>query len=136
MWTITLVSQTSNLTQNVHLQSESPPVCTYSAGPDMIIEAPPSVIPPKKYCDITGLEVSLCFSCSQPQFSGSYHHADSCSFYTQAPYIDPKSRLRYHNAEVYELIRTFVRIPLEFWLDQSHMYWILFQFRFILRDPD
>ncbi|EFP88654.1 uncharacterized protein PGTG_14859 [Puccinia graminis f. sp. tritici CRL 75-36-700-3] len=46
----------------------------------MIIEAPPSVIPPKKYCDITGLE---------------------------APYIDPKSRLRYHNAEVYELIRTF-----------------------------
>ncbi|OAV99213.1 hypothetical protein PTTG_25485 [Puccinia triticina 1-1 BBBD Race 1] len=46
----------------------------------MMIEAPPSVIPPKKYCDITGLE---------------------------APYIDPKSRLRYHNAEVYELIRTF-----------------------------
>ncbi|KAA1097102.1 chromatin-remodeling complex subunit ies6 [Puccinia graminis f. sp. tritici] len=48
----------------------------------MIIEAPPSVIPPKKYCDITGLE---------------------------APYIDPKSRLRYHNAEVYELIRTFIK---------------------------
>ncbi|KAA1091666.1 chromatin-remodeling complex subunit ies6 [Puccinia graminis f. sp. tritici] len=61
----------------------------------MIIEAPPSVIPPKKYCDITGLE---------------------------APYIDPKSRLRYHNAEVYELIRTFVSSPFEFRLDQSHMY--------------
>ncbi|KAI9628097.1 hypothetical protein H4Q26_018207 [Puccinia striiformis f. sp. tritici PST-130] len=46
----------------------------------LVIEAPPSVIPPKKYCDITGLE---------------------------APYVDPKTRLRYHNAEVYELIRTF-----------------------------
>ncbi|PLW09785.1 hypothetical protein PCANC_19445 [Puccinia coronata f. sp. avenae] len=46
----------------------------------IIIEAPPSVIPPKKYCDITGLE---------------------------APYLDPKTRLRYHNAEVYELIRSF-----------------------------
>ncbi|KAG0145395.1 hypothetical protein CROQUDRAFT_658701, partial [Cronartium quercuum f. sp. fusiforme G11] len=44
------------------------------------IEAPPSLIPPKKYCDITGLE---------------------------APYVDPKTRLRYHNAEVYELIKTF-----------------------------
>lgn len=46
----------------------------------LVIEAPPSVIPPKKYCDVTGLE---------------------------APYVDPKTRLRYHNAEVYELIKTF-----------------------------
>ncbi|MBW0469453.1 hypothetical protein O181_009168 [Austropuccinia psidii MF-1] len=46
----------------------------------IVIEAPPSLIPPKKYCDITGLE---------------------------APYVDPKTRLRYHNAEVYELIKTF-----------------------------
>ncbi|KAI8449868.1 YL1 nuclear protein C-terminal domain-containing protein [Phakopsora pachyrhizi] len=48
----------------------------------MTIEAPPSVIPPRKYCDVTGLE---------------------------APYVDPKTRLRYHNSEVYELIKTFVR---------------------------
>ncbi|KAH9812095.1 YL1 nuclear protein C-terminal domain-containing protein [Melampsora americana] len=46
----------------------------------MTIEAPPSVIPLKKYCDITGLE---------------------------APYVDPKSSLRYHNVEVYELIKSF-----------------------------
>lgn len=50
----------------------------------MTIEAPPSVLPPKKYCDITGLD---------------------------APYIDPKSRLRYHNAEVYAILKTFVRLP-------------------------
>jgi len=75
-------------------QSQSQPVVSKRArrellgpvNPDvnynsyMIIEAPPSVIPPKKYCDITGLE---------------------------APYLDPKTQLRYHNAEVYELIRTF-----------------------------
>ncbi|KAI9092190.1 YL1 nuclear protein C-terminal domain-containing protein [Phlyctochytrium arcticum] len=43
------------------------------------IEAPPSFIPQKKYCDITGLE---------------------------APYTDPKTRLRYHNSDVYQFIRT------------------------------
>ncbi|KAJ9063491.1 Co-chaperone [Entomophthora muscae] len=47
------------------------------------LEAPPSLIPPKKYCDITGLE---------------------------APYLDPKTRLRYHSAEIYQVIKTF---PLE-----------------------
>lgn len=36
-------------------------------------EAPPSLRPSKKYCDVTGLE---------------------------APYTDPKSRLRYHNADI------------------------------------
>jgi INO80 complex subunit C len=28
---------------------------------------------------------------------------------SQAPYTDPKSNLRYHNAEIYALLRTFVR---------------------------
>ena len=42
------------------------------------IEAPPSVLPPKKYCDITGLE---------------------------AHYQDPKSRLRYHNSEIFRVVR-------------------------------
>ncbi|KAG0256762.1 hypothetical protein DFQ27_005517 [Actinomortierella ambigua] len=42
------------------------------------IEALPSMIPPKKYCDITGLE---------------------------ARYTDPKTRLRYHSVEVYQLIK-------------------------------
>ncbi|KAJ3088213.1 chromatin-remodeling complex subunit ies6 [Quaeritorhiza haematococci] len=43
------------------------------------IEVPPSILPAKKYCDITGLE---------------------------APYTDPQSGLRYHNMEVFQYIRT------------------------------
>ncbi|KAG9295716.1 hypothetical protein G9A89_001733 [Geosiphon pyriformis] len=42
------------------------------------IEAPPSLIPQKKYCDITGLE---------------------------AKYTDPKTRLRYYSSEVYKEIK-------------------------------
>ena len=44
----------------------------------MTIEAPPSAYPPKKYCDITGLE---------------------------APYTDPQSRLRYANAAAFARAR-------------------------------
>ncbi|GAA5915086.1 hypothetical protein JCM5296_000263 [Sporobolomyces johnsonii] len=44
------------------------------------VEAPPSLMPQKKYCDVTGLE---------------------------AKYVDPKSTLRYHNPEVYEVIKSF-----------------------------
>ncbi|CAE6522410.1 unnamed protein product, partial [Rhizoctonia solani] len=43
------------------------------------IEAPPSVLPQKRYCDITGLE---------------------------APYTDPTSGLRYHDKSIYELIKS------------------------------
>lgn len=43
------------------------------------IEALPSMTPQKKYCDITGLE---------------------------AKYTDPKTRLRYHSTEVYQLIKS------------------------------
>ncbi|KAI9591196.1 hypothetical protein BDF19DRAFT_389679, partial [Syncephalis fuscata] len=42
------------------------------------ITAPPSLKPRKKYCDITGLE---------------------------AKYTEPKTNLRYHSAQVYELIQ-------------------------------
>jgi len=42
------------------------------------IEAPPSLLPPKKYCDVSGLI---------------------------APYTDPKTKLRYSNAEMYRVIR-------------------------------
>ncbi|SJX64716.1 uncharacterized protein SRS1_15533 [Sporisorium reilianum f. sp. reilianum] len=44
------------------------------------VEAPPSLRPAKKYCDVTGLI---------------------------APYTDPKSGLRYHSVEVYEIIKQF-----------------------------
>ncbi|EJT98521.1 hypothetical protein DACRYDRAFT_24543 [Dacryopinax primogenitus] len=43
------------------------------------IEAAPSLLPQKRYCDITGLE---------------------------APYTDPQSKLRYHNKAVYEFIKS------------------------------
>lgn len=43
------------------------------------IEATPSMMPAKKYCDITGLE---------------------------AKYTDPKTKLRYHDAEVYAVVKT------------------------------
>ncbi|ORY06453.1 hypothetical protein K493DRAFT_203297 [Basidiobolus meristosporus CBS 931.73] len=45
---------------------------------DSSLEAPPSVIPQKKYCDITGLE---------------------------GKYTDPKTSLRYHSAEIYGVIK-------------------------------
>ncbi|KAJ2921305.1 hypothetical protein H1R20_g15793, partial [Candolleomyces eurysporus] len=45
------------------------------------IEAPPSVWPPRHYCDITGLE---------------------------APYTDPATGLRYHDKSVYEIIQGLV----------------------------
>ncbi|KAG7287947.1 hypothetical protein NEMBOFW57_007466 [Staphylotrichum longicolle] len=43
------------------------------------IESAPSLAPLKHYCDVTGLP---------------------------APYLDPKTRLRYHNREVFAMIRT------------------------------
>ncbi|KAJ1724525.1 chromatin-remodeling complex subunit ies6 [Coemansia erecta] len=43
------------------------------------IDAPPSLVPQKKYCDLTGLP---------------------------AKYTDPKTNVRYHSAEVYQLIKT------------------------------
>jgi len=46
---------------------------------DQNIESPPSIRPVKKYCDITGLD---------------------------AKYTDPKTGLRYHNAEVYQFIKS------------------------------
>ncbi|BGP24674.1 nucleus protein [Rhodotorula toruloides] len=43
------------------------------------IEAPPSLMPQKRYCDITGLE---------------------------AKYVDPRTLLRYHSPSIFELIRS------------------------------
>ncbi|BBN00601.1 hypothetical protein Mp_2g00470 [Marchantia polymorpha subsp. ruderalis] len=48
------------------------------------IEAPPSMYPAKKYCDITGFE---------------------------APYTDPRTKLRYANADIFKRIRS---LPDEF----------------------
>ncbi|KAJ7198842.1 hypothetical protein GGX14DRAFT_573281 [Mycena pura] len=63
------------------------PTCEYlsiarsqllTARVDTSIEAPPSLLPQRHYCDITGLE---------------------------APYTDPATRLRYHDKSIYELIK-------------------------------
>ena len=50
------------------------PAVTY-----MSLDAPPSVKPKKKYCDITGL---------------------------RAPYTDPKTGLRYHDKEIFQVVRS------------------------------
>ncbi|ETW87827.1 hypothetical protein HETIRDRAFT_18299, partial [Heterobasidion irregulare TC 32-1] len=48
---------------------------------EQAMDAPPSVLPQKHYCDITGLEAS------------------------PAPYTDPVTGLRYHDKSIYELIK-------------------------------
>lgn len=48
---------------------------------DTTLHPPPSLLPPKKYCDITGLV---------------------------APYRDPKTTLQFHSKEVYEVLKTLV----------------------------
>ncbi|KAE9447426.1 hypothetical protein C3L33_20701, partial [Rhododendron williamsianum] len=52
------------------------------------IESPPSMHPCKRICDITGFEVY--------------------SFYSdvQAPYVDPRTNLRYANTDVFKLVRS------------------------------
>ena len=64
------------LEKNLQASVSSGPVATYTN-----IESAPSLHPAhqKHYCDITGLP---------------------------APYTDPKTRLRYHNKEVFEVVRT------------------------------
>jgi hypothetical protein len=66
---------------------------------DTSIEAPPSFLPQRKYCDITGLEVR----------PGSVMCTTSVDLPAQAPYTDPQSGLRYHDKSVYEVIRGLVR---------------------------
>lgn len=60
------------------LQSEGYDELPASAPTYVNMEAPPSTYPPKRYCDLTGLE---------------------------APYIDPKTGLRYANAQLFGYLR-------------------------------
>jgi hypothetical protein len=67
---------------------EEVPTCMLLAGMNSVnvlsfaldtsIEAPPSILPPKRYCDITGLEVGECSRQPErlalpPMTSGSVH---------------------------------------------------------------
>ncbi|CDR41038.1 RHTO0S05e11056g2_1 [Rhodotorula toruloides] len=60
--------------KNPHYTRHSAP-----GGPVVSIEATPSLMPQKRYCDITGLE---------------------------AKYVDPRTLLRYHSPSIFELIRS------------------------------
>ncbi|KAI1325491.1 YL1 nuclear protein C-terminal domain-containing protein [Xylariaceae sp. FL0255] len=62
------------------------------------IESAPSLAHTKRYCDITGLP---------------------------APYLDPKSRLRYHNKEVFSFIRTIPQSGAEQYLEARGAHTIL-----------
>ncbi|KAI5463247.1 YL1 nuclear protein C-terminal domain-containing protein [Mariannaea sp. PMI_226] len=62
------------------------------------IESAPSLAHNKRYCDITGLP---------------------------APYMDPKTRLRYHNKEVFGLIRTLPQGAAEQYLEARGAHTVL-----------
>lgn len=75
------------LERNLQASLSSGPIATYTN-----IESAPSLHPAhqKHYCDITGLP---------------------------APYTDPKSRLRYHNAEVFQVVRSLPQGAAEKYLE-------------------
>ncbi|RYP35619.1 hypothetical protein DL767_003731 [Monosporascus sp. MG133] len=62
------------------------------------IESAPSLAHTKRYCDITGLP---------------------------APYLDPKSRLRYHNREVFQFIRSLPQGAAEQYLEARGAHTVL-----------
>ncbi|KAK4251468.1 YL1 nuclear protein C-terminal domain-containing protein [Corynascus novoguineensis] len=72
----------SKLVLEKNLSASSRPPNGASSAPTATytnIESAPSLAPLKHYCDVTGLP---------------------------APYMDPKTRMRYHNKEVFAMIRT------------------------------
>lgn len=72
----------SKLVLEKTLSTSSRPANGVSSAPTATytnIESAPSLAPLKHYCDVTGLP---------------------------APYVDPKTRMRYHNREVFAVIRT------------------------------
>lgn len=62
------------------------------------IESAPSLAHPRHYCDVTGLP---------------------------APYLDPKTRLRYHNKEVFGLIRSVPQTTAEQFLEARGAHTVL-----------
>ncbi|CAK7235870.1 chromatin-remodeling complex subunit ies6 [Sporothrix bragantina] len=62
------------------------------------VESAPSLAPQRRYCDITGLA---------------------------APYTDPKTRLRYHNSEVFGAIRNFQQGVAEQYLEMRGAHTVL-----------
>ncbi|KAK9112610.1 hypothetical protein Scep_020129 [Stephania cephalantha] len=61
------------------IQAENYQSCPPNQPNYVNIESPPSIYPSKKFCDITGFE---------------------------APYVDPRTNIRYADAEVFKLVRS------------------------------
>lgn len=101
------------------------PLLRSSARKDASVEAPPSLLPQKRYCDVTGLEVRSFFVPPRfprkltssipllpPLLTASYFVFPPARLFMlllakQAKYLDPKSTLRYHNPEIYEALKKF-----------------------------
>jgi hypothetical protein len=66
---------------------------------DVSIEAPPSVVPHRHLCDITGLEVRTFSLLSSPPLTLPSQ---------KAPYTDPATGIRYHDKSVYEIVKGLV----------------------------
>ncbi|KAF8721758.1 hypothetical protein HU200_022936 [Digitaria exilis] len=58
------------------------------------IQSSPSIYPPKRYCDVTGFEDIKADS-----------YASELNISMQAPYVDPRTKLRYADPEVFKQIR-------------------------------
>lgn len=76
------------------------PQLTLTRTLDTSIEAPPSIWPPKHYCDITGLEVR-----PRPFSSSSLRPTHARR---QAPYTDPSTGLRFHDKSIYDVVKGLV----------------------------
>lgn len=57
------------------------------------------MLPQRRYCDITGLEVR---ETSESQFIVSIME------FVQAPYTDPITGLRFHDKSIYEIVKSLV----------------------------
>ncbi|KAJ6779873.1 hypothetical protein PWT90_00870 [Aphanocladium album] len=96
-----LAQASSSLSKLVLEKSLKPPTVgggTTPAATYTNIESAPSLAHSKRYCDVTGLP---------------------------APYFDPKSRMRYHNKEIFALIRTLPQSTAELYLEARGAHTIL-----------
>lgn len=87
------LAQASRSLSKLVLEKSLKPPTGASMAPSVTytnIESAPSLACPKHYCDVTGLA---------------------------APYLDPKTRLRYHNKEVFGLIRSLPQGSAEQYLE-------------------
>lgn len=96
-----LAQASRSLSKLVLEKTLKPPPSGVAGAPNatyMNIESAPSLAHSKHYCDVTGLP---------------------------APYMDPKTRLRYHNKEVFGLIRSLPQTTAEQYLEARGAHTVL-----------